>query len=88
MQKTCCPDVATESSFTAFKIPKILHSNGIWQITSHSVARCLPVKCLKVVASNFNKLFDDGPPFTTYQEKYVHPPSCAKSYSFSSLILT
>lgn len=38
MQKTCSPDVATESSLASFKIPEILYSDGIWHIASHPAA--------------------------------------------------
>jgi len=38
MQKTCFPDVATESSLASFTIPKVLCSGGIWQIPSQTVA--------------------------------------------------
>lgn len=68
MQKTCSPDVATESSLASFKIPEILYSDGIWQIASHPAAAYACQQCLRVVSSNLNKLFDDSPPLSTYRE--------------------
>lgn len=56
MRKPCCPDVVP----SCFQNPSNLL---FWQCLAGPCV-CLPMKCLSVVLSNFNKFFDDSPPFT------------------------
>lgn len=85
MQKTCSPDVATESSLAPFKIPKILYSGGIWQVPSQTAAARA---CQRSVGKGFQVIFLTNVLmfvhlFRTYRGSHIPPPSCARSCSFS-----
>lgn len=74
MQKTCTPDVATESSPASFKIPQILYSDGIWRITSPPTAACA---CQQSVSKWFQVILTNSLMRSTfyYMPRIAHIPT-------------
>lgn len=77
MRKPCSPDVVP----SCFQNPSNLL---FWQCLAGPCV-CLPMKCLSVASSNFNKFFDDSPPFTGKKKTphIYHPVSKLILFNFS-----